>query len=524
MRGNERNKFVGENEGVVSFRDEDLLAFADASHDRNPLHLSRDYARKTPYGQPVVFGILGALACLPRLAPVPGEIISALDLRFLSPMFAGIEYRIEANVPASGKRVVRLNDGRRAALQVTATFEPGARPVIAEGTPQAPSREARSTAPERLACGTTVSGGYEPDWHRLHPLLIGLGLSLGAVDPSLLAALLWSSYLVGMELPGRQALFSRLTLDLHGHKRFAPFFEYEARVRSFDPRFNRLVTDGLLQADGQAVARATIESLIRPESPRPGLRSSRETGSGLCGDKVSLVIGGSRGLGAAIVLALVREGAHVYVNFHRSAAEAEQLREQVADLPGGVTLVQGDGGNLKRCEEIRHTIINEHGRLDLLVCGAAPAVLPLRIEASAVERINQFIAESIRLVTVPLAVFLDSLSASTGQAAVISSEYVHTLPVDLPHYVAGKAAIEALTMMAARQYPSVSYAVVRPPKLATDLSSSPFAFETALEAEIVAEVLVSRLSDGTTRNSVLAVDISPDGSVRTESIMTGPGR
>jgi acyl dehydratase len=35
---------------IVRFSARDLARFSDASFDRNPLHLSEDYARKTAYG------------------------------------------------------------------------------------------------------------------------------------------------------------------------------------------------------------------------------------------------------------------------------------------------------------------------------------------------------------------------------------------------------------------------------------------------------------------------------------------
>jgi acyl dehydratase len=45
----------------IRFTPEDLELFSRASHDRNPLHLSDEYARRTPYGGRVVFGVLDGL-------------------------------------------------------------------------------------------------------------------------------------------------------------------------------------------------------------------------------------------------------------------------------------------------------------------------------------------------------------------------------------------------------------------------------------------------------------------------------
>ncbi|NJO09919.1 MAG: hypothetical protein HC873_09955 [Leptolyngbyaceae cyanobacterium SL_1_1] len=77
---------------TLCFSPTDLQRFGEASHDRNPLHLSADYARKSPYGGQVVFGILGGLACLARLGDRPEEHLTSLTLDFPGAML--VEFRI----------------------------------------------------------------------------------------------------------------------------------------------------------------------------------------------------------------------------------------------------------------------------------------------------------------------------------------------------------------------------------------------------------------------------------------------
>ncbi len=59
----------------ISFSKEESDLFRSASHDRNPLHCSDDYARKTAFAEPVVFGALGTLACLGYLCDRPNLIV-----------------------------------------------------------------------------------------------------------------------------------------------------------------------------------------------------------------------------------------------------------------------------------------------------------------------------------------------------------------------------------------------------------------------------------------------------------------
>ena len=46
----------------LRFSPDDLELFSSASHDRNPLHMSADYARKTSYGDRIVFGSTALVA------------------------------------------------------------------------------------------------------------------------------------------------------------------------------------------------------------------------------------------------------------------------------------------------------------------------------------------------------------------------------------------------------------------------------------------------------------------------------
>ena len=107
----------------VSFAEEDVAVFSDASGDRNPLHLNHDYARSTAYGQPVVFGCLGAMACLGHIRLPAGWSAKSLEAEFGRPMFLGVAYRIETS-QKDGKWRARLFDGSAVVVSLTVTAEP----------------------------------------------------------------------------------------------------------------------------------------------------------------------------------------------------------------------------------------------------------------------------------------------------------------------------------------------------------------------------------------------------------------
>src|SRR5215469_13956453 len=107
-------------QAFVSFSEQDVVAFSDVSGDRTPLHLSHDYARRTVYGQPVVFGCLGAMACLGHIHLPTGWAATSLEAEFRGPIFRDVTYRVETS-EKEGKWRARLFDGSTLVLSVTVT-------------------------------------------------------------------------------------------------------------------------------------------------------------------------------------------------------------------------------------------------------------------------------------------------------------------------------------------------------------------------------------------------------------------
>jgi 3-hydroxybutyryl-CoA dehydratase len=61
-----------------TFTEQDLTAFADATHDNNPVHFDEEFAKTTPFGGRVVHGMLTASLIsrsLPRRSQDPGASI-----------------------------------------------------------------------------------------------------------------------------------------------------------------------------------------------------------------------------------------------------------------------------------------------------------------------------------------------------------------------------------------------------------------------------------------------------------------
>src|ERR1700726_2689054 len=108
---------------LIRFSEEDLRLFSAASGDRNPLHLSPGYAEGTSYGQRVVFGALGAIACFGSMPTLAGLRVTGLSADFLRPMFLNVDYCVRT-AASNGEWVARLYDGSVLVLSLTVRAEP----------------------------------------------------------------------------------------------------------------------------------------------------------------------------------------------------------------------------------------------------------------------------------------------------------------------------------------------------------------------------------------------------------------
>jgi glucose 1-dehydrogenase len=88
-------------------------------------------------------------------------------------------------------------------------------------------------------------------------------------------------------------------------------------------------------------------------------------------DRVAIVTGAGRGIGAAIARAYAREGAAVVVNYSASAEAAAGVVREIESSGGRAVAEQADVGELSSHERLVRCALERFGRLDILVNNAA---------------------------------------------------------------------------------------------------------------------------------------------------------
>jgi NAD(P)-dependent dehydrogenase (short-subunit alcohol dehydrogenase family) len=459
---------------TVRFAQGDLELFRDASGDRNPLHLSPEYASKTAYGQQVVFGALGAIACLGALQRRAGSEIKKLTADFHRPMFLGVNYGIRVS-EQGGSQIARLQDGTVPVLTLALQYgELSASSAYSGRSGQVDRTEAREYSFPELTPGTEVSGRWAAHSEKLVELCSRWNVH-GADKPAA-EALLWSSYAVGMELPGKSALFFRAAIEFERSPIDDEPVAYTLTVKAANKAISQIKVDADLVRGAQPYAHGQLVAFVRPEMPPVDFSAITSVDRKPFAGKVAVVVGASRGLGAAIAACLAAGGAHVVGLSRSKPAWVEGLPDEVQ---ASISNEGTDASDAEALALMSARLRDRFGRLDFLICSAFPAIPSLRLEENAAERIRTYLARSTDLVLAPLCAFLPLLQDSKGCSVVISSVAVEKPVRDWPHYVAAKNAVEGLGLVAPLQYPDTACLIIRPDKLMTDMTNTPMGRQNA---------------------------------------------
>jgi len=197
--------------------------------------------------------------------------------------------------------------------------------------------------------------------------------------------------------------------------------------------------------------------------------------------KLAFVTGGSRGIGAAIVRRLARDGASVVFTYQNSAAEAQALADSASTSAAKVEAVQADAANAAALQAAIDDAAAKHGRLDILVNNAGVFV-PGDIAEFSLDDFDRTLAVNVRAVFVAIKAAVAHLRTG-GRIINIGSTNAHRMPfAGAAAYAMSKSALSGLTQGLARDLGPRGITInnVEPGPVATDMNPPTGDFATLM--------------------------------------------
>jgi 3-oxoacyl-[acyl-carrier protein] reductase len=190
-------------------------------------------------------------------------------------------------------------------------------------------------------------------------------------------------------------------------------------------------------------------------------------------NKIALVTGGSRGVGRSIALALAEAGANVAIVYRSSAAEAQQVVDEIAGSGRKAAAFQADVSDANLSKEIVDRVIAQFGTIDILVnnAGITKDTLLMRMSEEDWDSVISINLKSV--FNFCKAAIRPMMSRRSGKIINITSIVGITGNAGQTNYTASKAGIIGFTKSLAKELGSRNIQVnaVAPGFVETDMTA-----------------------------------------------------
>ena len=244
-------------------------------------------------------------------------------------------------------------------------------------------------------------------------------------------------------------------------------------------------------------------------------------------EKVLLVTGGSRGIGAATCLLAARQGWAVAVNYTANSLAADEVVREIRAAGGRAMAVQADVADEAQVLRMFEQVDAKFGRLTGLVNNAGVVDVTARVEDMSVARWKRMFDINVigSLVCAREAVRrMSTRHGGSGGSIVNLSSAAARLgaPGQYVDYAAAKGAIDTFTIGLAKEVAAEGIRVnaVRPGLIETEIHASgglpnrvkdlqhQVPMQRGGSAEEVAEAIVWLLSEGASYTTMSLIDVS----------------
>jgi len=240
-------------------------------------------------------------------------------------------------------------------------------------------------------------------------------------------------------------------------------------------------------------------------------------------DKVAVVTGASKGIGAAIAKALAAEGASLVVNYASSKNGADAVVAAITGSGGKAVAVHGDVSKAAEAKGIVEAAMEHFGRIDILVNNSGV------YEFAPLEGITEDHFHKLFNVNV-LGLLLTTQAAARhlgegGSVINISSAVTSLTPAQSAVYTGTKGAVDAITGVLARELAPKKIRVnaINPGFVETEGTHSGGIIGSDFERDGVAQTPLGRIGQPSDIASVAVFLASDDSGWLTGDRITASG-
>lgn len=234
-----------------------------------------------------------------------------------------------------------------------------------------------------------------------------------------------------------------------------------------------------------------------------------QTGRHPLSDKVALVVGGSRGIGAAVARRFASLGSRVAIGYRTRSDAAEILTSEITAAGGRCIAIQGDITQTEAAQRIVRETVAHYGRIDILInsAGVGPYRPISAIDAAYVREI--FDANVLGTVLITQAA-LPHLTSPGGRIINFASALAFRPIPTSSIYSASKGAIVTLTHAFSKELgpKGITVNAVAPGVIETEMTS---AILVERGAQIIAATPLGRIGQPDDIASIVTFLASPEG-------------